>query len=965
MSKAPNLKNFLIRIPLMAGVESCKSTWAMAGCFNMLMLVAGASLCSGQSDPDAITWIPETSVPPGIDGEIDDIWYAGSVHTISRVQQGTFDNNSDLMGEWFGLWDEDFLYVLIDVTDQFLESEAGADIWRNDLIEIYFNMDNARPGGNSYSGDNFQYAFNWNSSNFGVTPNGSKAGIEWKQVNTDRGYLVEVKFPWTTLTTRFTPEETWSFGFDIAINDNDGKSVYDGVMYWWNSLLTNLYGNIDGAGTLGLGEPFDGNYSPRIAEVADQIVREGETLFIELTASDLNPLDVVTFTGEGLPAYAQLQDHTDGTASLTLNPVSGDAGIYTLVVSASDGSKSSDVGISLVVKDPNVATLSPRFLPVGETVVDRGNRRILRLWVEDNDSPEVSIEGTDLPDFATLVDNGDKSATLTLTPGGSTPLGSFGITMTVADLDTNKATATIDVQVREKQDLGVYYCDPENGNVNNIGSKALPWSSWEALVGTGRYFETGDVLYLHGGYHGSVVIRDANPGIVFVRNVEGETPELANLTFTSTSGNWHVSGLDLSPSGGSSGGFAALLDISGRNNTVANSEIYSALDTGGWSASDWGSRVVNGVIIGGSQNTVEYCNVTNVGIGIDVGGNMNTARGNRVQYFTVDAFRAIGDNALYEYNFVADNISINENHDDAFQGWTLSRDEVVGSIIRGNTIIQSTDPNRQFQGPLQGLGLFDGMFVDWVIENNVILVDQYHGIALYGAINCKVINNTVIDQKMSGEPGPTWITIVAHDNYQRVTDPDLKEYYLGRDNIVRNNLATRILVSSQLATVDHNIVIRSTSEFSDYFVGYPFNLHLKAGSPAIDAGSIDDAPTLDREGLLRPFDGDGNGDPLVDVGAYEFSTWRNYEITGGWVYTGANYLGWIYILYDNWQYVSRISGWVYSSAQSFSFQGAWCYFVDFGSTGEGWVFDERLKTWIFKSADGPGGWAYVLNTGDQ
>ena len=61
------------------------------------------------------------------------------------------------------------------------------------------------------------------------------------------------------------------------------------------------------------------------------------------------------------------------------------------------------------------------------------------------------------------------------------------------------------------------------------------------------------------------------------------------------------------------------------------------------------------------------------------------------------------------------------------------RGEVVGLVLRGNTIINYEDPDQPHRGTLQGIGCFDGMFVDWIIENNVIIVDHYHGITLSGA----------------------------------------------------------------------------------------------------------------------------------------------------------------------------------------------------------------------------------------
>ena len=77
------------------------------------------------------------------------------------------------------------------------------------------------------------------------------------------------------------------------------------------------------------------NVAPVIGAVADQYLVEGDTVIIDVTASDADG-DTLAFSSTGLPSYASLVDHGDGSATLTISPTIGDAGIVNATISVAD-----------------------------------------------------------------------------------------------------------------------------------------------------------------------------------------------------------------------------------------------------------------------------------------------------------------------------------------------------------------------------------------------------------------------------------------------------------------------------------------------------------------------------------------------------------------------------------------------------------------------------------------------------
>jgi parallel beta-helix repeat protein len=203
-----------------------------------------------------------------------------------------------------------------------------------------------------------------------------------------------------------------------------------------------------------------------------------------------------------------------------------------------------------------------------------------------------------------------------------------------------------------------------------------------------------------------------------------------------------------------------------------------------------------------------------------------------------------------QYNTIKNCYDVNENHDDGIQSWTTDGVPIRRVVLRGNLIIESEDPNRPLRGHLQGIGCFDGMFEDWIVENNVVLVSHWHGITLLGARNCRIINNTAVDPF---EDYTCWIRVGNH-----------KDGTESEGCVVRNNITELVTVEGVISShqVDHNhTLVDPTAVFVDY---QAHDVHLREGSPAIDAGSLDLAPTIDILGNSRPL---GAG---IDIGAHEF-----------------------------------------------------------------------------------------------
>jgi hypothetical protein len=434
-----------------------------------------------------------------------------------------------------------------------------------------------------------------------------------------------------------------------------------------------------------------------------------------------------------------------------------------------------------------------------------------------------------------------------------------------------------------------WYIDPQHGDPENDGTAKRPWQSLQAVVdrglietrtwnelphnadrrlvpkNAGAPIKAGDTIWLRSGDYGDVSIRGHyNADFITLAAEEGHTPRVRSVLLQS-GGHWALKGLHVSPEFGTADTDKpprTLVDLAShgwrgpiRDVVVEDCVIRSAEDTSDWSADDWNRRAASGIDADGTRMIIRRNRLKNVNFGISVAASHSLVEKNVIENFAGDGLRGLGDHSVFQQNLVKNCYDVNANHDDGFQSWTrgpegVGRGDVVGIVLRGNTIINYEDPNQPHRGTLQGIGCFDGTFVDWVIENNVVIVDHWHGITLLGARGCRIVNNTVIDQNRQ-RPGPPWIRIGKHKDG---TPP--------ADCTIRNNLAASAgAAEGRGMVVDHNVEITDPAAF--FAEPARRDLRLKDGSPAIDAGTDQLAPEVDIRGLKRP------QGKAVDAGAYE------------------------------------------------------------------------------------------------
>lgn len=174
---------------------------------------------------------PYATIPKGkvaVDGEIDAAWDAIDAMPLSIATAESADPEATAQGK--AMWDEEALYVLMEVKDPNLDV-AGGEVHTQDSVEVFIDEMNNKM--TSYDGDDKQYRVNCeNKASF----NGSTCtadSLTSAVKKTEDGYIVEVAIKWTSLQ----PEAGKIIGFEMQINDcKSGGRL--GMVNWYDKTNT-------------------------------------------------------------------------------------------------------------------------------------------------------------------------------------------------------------------------------------------------------------------------------------------------------------------------------------------------------------------------------------------------------------------------------------------------------------------------------------------------------------------------------------------------------------------------------------------------------------------------------------------------------------------------------------------------------------------------------------------------------
>ena len=304
---------------------------------------------------------------------------------------------------------------------------------------------------------------------------------------TNQSFVISVSnvndLPVFTSSPVLTADEDSVYTYNITVTDEDNQ-ICDITSSTLPSFLT-LTNNNDNTATL-TGTPLQANLGDNSVVIVATDPSGGITnqSFV-ISVSNVNDLPVFTsspvltgnedsvytyniivtdddnqicdITSSTLPNFLTLTDNGDNTATLTGIPLQANLGDNSVVIVATDPS-GGITNQSFVISVSNVNDL-PVFTSSPVLTADEDSVYTYNITISDEDNQICFITSSTLPNFLTLTDNRDNTATLTGTPL-QTNLGDNSVVIVAIDPSGGITNQSFVISVSNVNDLPVFTSSP-------------------------------------------------------------------------------------------------------------------------------------------------------------------------------------------------------------------------------------------------------------------------------------------------------------------------------------------------------------------------------------------------------------------------------------------------------------------------------------------------------------------------
>ncbi len=238
-----------------------------------LLFFTGAVFSQTQNDT---LFCYHTKIPPTIDGQAtEECWANAEWNTIDQVwiPWGTTMKDGDFSGRFKVAWDEDLLYVLVEVVDDSLSDDYSNPLekwWEDDCLEIFIDEDRSM-GDHTYNYNAFAYHVSLFYDAVDLSPTRNPVNLK-NNITVEMDTIAEKTYLWEFAIKNYDARFTMSqaersrvklhhnknMGLAIAYCDNDettGRENFIGSMVMTQAQHNDMYKNADHFGLMILIDP--------------------------------------------------------------------------------------------------------------------------------------------------------------------------------------------------------------------------------------------------------------------------------------------------------------------------------------------------------------------------------------------------------------------------------------------------------------------------------------------------------------------------------------------------------------------------------------------------------------------------------------------------------------------------------------------------------------------------------------